>query len=80
MSIGMTESKPIIRFIRLPEVIDRTGLKTTTIYDRMKKGTFPKSIPLGRGIVVWNESDITRWQEHYIQAGKNGGISGGTNA
>lgn len=35
------------RFMRLPEVIDRTGLARSTIYRRMASHTFPRQIPLG---------------------------------
>ena len=35
------------RFMRLPEVIDRTGLARSTIYRRMASQTFPRQIPLG---------------------------------
>ena len=35
------------RFLRLPEVLQITGMGKTFIYDRMRDGTFPKQIQLG---------------------------------
>jgi prophage regulatory protein len=46
--------------LRLPEVIRRTGWNATQIYDGMKRGIFPQSVPLrGTGRTVgWVESEI----------------------
>lgn len=61
----MTESKQE-RFIRLDEVMSRTGLKRANIYLRMKNGTFPKNIYIGAKNVVWLESEITEWMQEKI--------------
>ena len=42
-----TTPKPKHRFIRLNEVISRTGYGRTSIYRKMEEGTFPKSLKLG---------------------------------
>lgn len=49
------------RILRLPEVLQRTGLSRSTIYDWIKKENFPKSISLGSKSVGWLESDINFW-------------------
>ena len=51
------------RFLRLPEVLEMTGMGKTFIYDRMKEGTFPKQIQLGSRSVVWNEQEVINWME-----------------
>ena len=51
------------RFLRLPEVLEMTGMGKTFIYDRMKQGTFPKQIQLGSRSVVWNEQEVIQWME-----------------
>ena len=51
------------RFLRLPEVLEMTGMGKTFIYDRMKEGTFPKQIQLGSRTVVWNEQEVIKWME-----------------
>lgn len=49
------------RLLRLPEVIDRVGLKRTAIYQRMREGRFPKSRSLGARCTIWLESEIDEW-------------------
>ena len=51
------------RFLRLGEVLERTGMSKTFIYARMRNGTFPKQIQLGSRTVVWNEQEVTKWME-----------------
>jgi len=38
------------RLIRLPEVLDRTGLKKTALYKYMGEGKFPNKVKLGKAI------------------------------
>lgn len=57
------------RFLRINEVMSRTGLSRPTIYRRCAAGTFPKPIPLGNPhIVGWLESAIDDWQKAQIDA------------
>lgn len=49
------------RLLRLPQVIDRVGLKRTAIYQRMRDGRFPKSRSLGARCTIWFESEIDEW-------------------
>jgi prophage regulatory protein len=45
--------------LRRKEVEARTGLSRSTIYNRIKLGTFPAPVPLGGGKAVgWVESEI----------------------
>ncbi|ATS39298.1 MULTISPECIES: helix-turn-helix transcriptional regulator [Xanthomonas] len=53
------------RLLRIAQVKDRVGMSQTTIYDRIKKGTFPKPVPLGT-LVAWVESEIDAWVEARI--------------
>jgi len=61
--------------LRLPNVINRTGLSRSSIYLRMASNEFPASISLGGRAVGWLESDINQWIEtKLIQSGdKRGG-------
>ena len=47
--------------LRLPDVKARTGLSRSTIYLRIKEGTFPHPINLGPRAVGWADSDIEGW-------------------
>jgi len=58
------------RFIRLGEVKNQTGLGRSSIYSRMKAGTFPQSISLGARAVGWLESDIDDWIDAQVKASK----------
>ena len=49
------------RLIRLPEVIERVGLRRSAIYQRMSEGRFPKSRSLGPKCSVWVEAEIEQW-------------------
>lgn len=49
------------RFLRLAQVIDKTGLKRSQIYAYMKTGDFPKSVKIGMSSVAWLESEIDEW-------------------
>jgi prophage regulatory protein len=48
-------------FVRLPEVIRRTGLSRTTIYRRAAAGTFPAGVKIGANVVAWREADLRSW-------------------
>ena len=39
-----------------------TSLDITTIYRKMKAGTFPQPVRVGKRRVAWRESDIAAWQ------------------
>lgn len=48
-------------FLRLPEVMARTGLPKASIYSMKNRGLFPVSINLGGRKVGWLEVDIEEW-------------------
>ena len=69
---------PQKRFIRLPEVMSRTGYGRTSIYRKMEDGSFPKSLKLGGPLkdsnefdsraVAWIEEEVDQWIESRIEA------------
>ena len=63
---SMTKNS-LLRFIRLPEVLHRTGLSRTTVYRLMDSDEFPRQIPLGSRIVVWNEKEIEQWMKEKLR-------------
>ena len=54
------------RFIRLPQVVEMTGLGKTTIYRWINHGTFPKQIQIGGKSVVWNEREVIDWMNQQV--------------
>ena len=65
------------RFIRLPEVLTRTGFGRTSIYRKMEEGSFPRSVKLGgppidpnvfdSRSIAWIEYEIDQWIESRIE-------------
>jgi len=73
-----TIMKPKHRFIRLNEVMSRTGYGRTSIYHKMEDGSFPKSVKLGgppkdpsifdSRAVAWIEDEVDQWVDARIEA------------
>lgn len=49
------------RFLRLPEVLSRTGLGKSSIYGLQAAKKFPASVRIGPRCVAWLESSIDAW-------------------
>jgi prophage regulatory protein len=49
------------KLFRLHRVEDLTGLKKSTIYEKMAKNEFPQSISIGRRAIAWRVGDIEDW-------------------
>ena len=54
------------KIIRLPQVKALVGLGTTAIYEKMKRGEFPRQIKIGRAS-GWIESEIQAWISQQIR-------------
>ncbi len=59
------------KFLRLPEVIARTGYRRSNIYLLMSKGQFPQSVRLGPKAVAWLESEVDEWMQGRIEQRNN---------
>lgn len=49
------------RVLRRPEVIGRTGLSRTTIFNLEKAGNFPQHFMLTPRCAVWDEGEVEAW-------------------
>lgn len=49
------------KHLRLPAVVDATGLSRSTIYAMMNEGSFPRPVTLGKRLVAWPETAIAKW-------------------
>ncbi len=56
-----------LTILRRKQVEARTGLARSTIYDRIKAGTFPAPISLGEKAVGWIESEVNGWLTAQIE-------------
>lgn len=61
------------KFLRLPQVLDRTGLSRSTLYLRMSEGSFPKQVSLGPRSVAWVEALVENWISRRIDDSRYGG-------
>ncbi len=49
------------RFLRLPEVESKTGLKRDSIYRGSREGWFPKPIKISERASGWLESEVDKF-------------------
>ena len=59
-----------IKILRLPSIIELTGLSRSTIYLRISKDEFPAPISLGGRAVGWVEEDVLNWLQEKIEASR----------
>jgi prophage regulatory protein len=52
------------RILRLPAVLERTGLSRSTLYRKIAQGTFPKQISISLRCAGWRESQISEWMRN----------------
>lgn len=55
------------RLIRRPEVLERVGLSSSTLYEMTAAGEFPAPIPIGRQAVAWLDSEVDAWIKERIE-------------
>ena len=55
-----------LQLLRRTEVEELTGLSRTAIYDRMREGSFPKSIALSPNTIRWVRGEILKWIKEQI--------------
>ena len=58
------------RILRLPNVLDRTGLSRSTVYQRVTEGRFPRPVSLGARAVGWIETEVEEWIARQIQVSR----------
>lgn len=61
---------PASAFLRLPAVMERTGLSRSTIYLRVNKGTFPAPLKIGIRAIAWLQAEIDEWLAATVKAAR----------
>lgn len=56
----MIQSNTPQRLLRLPEVLSRVALSKSTLYARIRDGSFPKPVHLGT-LSAWVEAEVDVW-------------------
>lgn len=59
------------KILKLPQVIEATGLSKSTIYVLISRGEFPAQIKLSERASGWKESDINEWIDSRQKGGAN---------
>lgn len=54
------------RILRLPTVLDRTGLSRSTLYRKIERGAFPRQVKISDRCAGWYESDVAAWLRNPI--------------
>jgi len=52
--------------LRLPDVIKKTALSRSEIYDMIAKGLFPKQIKLTTRSSGWIQSEVEQWVDDRV--------------
>lgn len=52
-----------IKFLRMPEVLDRVGISRPTLYRMISAGKFPKPVRIGERSSGWINREIDAWVE-----------------
>jgi prophage regulatory protein len=58
------------KILRLPVVLDRTGLSRSTVYLRVTEGRFPRPVSLGARAVGWVETEVEEWIARQIEVSR----------
>jgi len=65
--VPVSGTQRLIRYLRLPDLIEKIGISRSTIYNKMDQSckyfdpTFPKARRIGANTVAWLESEIEAW-------------------
>lgn len=49
------------RILRIKTVLERTGLSRSTLYRKVREGTFPRQVKISTQCAGWRESIVDRW-------------------
>ncbi|MGE0623179.1 MAG: helix-turn-helix transcriptional regulator [Pseudomonadales bacterium] len=60
------ESSATSRFLRLPAVVEITGVSPATIYRWARQGYFPRPVRLGPRLSAWPADEVRAWQRSLI--------------
>ena len=56
------------KFLRMPAVLERTGLSRSTVYDMMDRGEFPRPVKIGVRAIAWPIERVDQWMAEKAEA------------
>lgn len=57
-----------IFFVRLPELLEQLAVGKTTLYARIKQGTFPPPVKFGERVSAWLEHEVNTVVNAYMRS------------
>lgn len=57
-----------IFFVRLPELLEQLAVGKTTLYARIKQGTFPPPVKFGERVSAWSEHEVDTVVNAYMRS------------
>lgn len=55
------------KIVRLPAVVQQTGLSRSSIYALIKAGSFPAPISLGTRAIGWLADEVDKWVQGRVE-------------
>ncbi len=62
---------PLNGYSRLSQVCEQFGMSPTTVWRKVKDGTFVKPLKLSEGITAWRNSELAEWERDPMNFGSN---------
>ena len=56
-----------VTFLNIEQVRQRTSLSKQEIYRRVRRGDFPRQVPIGPARVAWVETEIDAWAQKILE-------------
>ena len=56
-----------VTFLNIEQVRQRTSLSKQEIYRRVRRGEFPKQVPIGPARVAWVETEVDEWAQKILE-------------
>lgn len=72
MNVKVDQKHPV-SLMRLPEVLERTGLSSSELYRRIARHAFPRPVKLGVRASAWSSAEIDEWINSRLASRKSGG-------
>jgi prophage regulatory protein len=55
------DALPADAILRLPDVIRVTGLSRSSVYEKARRGQFPKSVKISQRVIGWRIGEVRQW-------------------
>jgi prophage regulatory protein len=66
-TLSNVQAEAPLALLRLPEVLERTGLSVSEIYRRIAQKTFPAPVKLGLRASAWASTEVDAWVRELIE-------------